>query len=90
MDVNTIHIIRSKKSSMTLKNNKSHGMDQISVELIKYSPEIVYKKNLCIYNNFAVTGKYPNEITHGILGVLQKPGKPKGATSIFNNSLIRF
>ena len=28
----------------TLKNNISPGMDQIDVELIKYSPEVVYEK----------------------------------------------
>ena len=42
--VNTIHIIRNKKSSMDSKNNISPRMDQIDVELIKYSPEVVYEK----------------------------------------------
>ena len=56
-------------------------MDQINVELIKYLPEVVYEKILVIHNNIAATGKHPNEITHGILRALQKPGKPKGPTS---------
>ena len=56
-------------------------MDQINVELIKYSPEIMYEKIADIYNNIVATGKHPNEITHGILRALQKPGKPKGPTS---------
>ena len=56
-------------------------MDRINVELMKYSPKVVYKKVADIYNNIAATGKHPNEIIHGILRALQKPGKPKGATS---------
>ena len=44
----------------TLKNNKIPGMDQINVELIKYSPEVVYSKIADIYNNIADTGMYPN------------------------------
>ena len=55
-------------------------MDQINVELIKYSPEVVCKKFTDIYNNFAATAKYPNKITRGILIALQKPGKPKEPT----------
>ena len=67
-------------------------MDQINVELIKYSPEIVYEKIADIYNNIVATEKHPNEITHGILRALQKPGKPKGPKRIkysTNNSFIR-
>ena len=33
-----------KKAVWILKNNKSTGMDQINVEIIKYSPEVVHKK----------------------------------------------
>ena len=90
INVNTIHIIRNKKSIWTLKNNKSPGMDQINVELIKYSPEVVHEKIAAIYNNIATTGKHPNEITHGILRALQDTGKPKGPyfKSSTNNSFI--
>ena len=70
-----------RKAVWTLKNNKSPGMDQINVELIKYSPEVVYEKIAAIYNDIAATGKHPNEIAHGILRALKKPGKPKGPTS---------
>ena len=63
-------------------------MDQINVELIKYSPEVVYEKIADMYNNIAATGKYPNEITHGILRTLQKPGKPKGRTSNLRTIII--
>ena len=41
----------------------------------------MYEQIADIYNNIAVTRKHPNEITHGILRALQKPGKPKGPTS---------
>ena len=67
-----------RKAVWTLKNNESPGMDQNNVELIKFSPEVVYEKIAAIYNNISATGKHPNEITHGILRALQKPGKPKG------------
>ena len=40
----------------------------------------MYEKIADICNNVAATGKHPNEITHGILKALQKPGKPKGPT----------
>ena len=69
-----------RKSIWTLKNNKIPGMDQINVELIKCSPEVVYEKIANIYHNIAATGKHPKEITHGILRALQKPGKPTGPT----------
>ena len=51
------------------------------MELIKYSPEVVYEKIADICNNIAAKGKHPNEITHEILRALQKAGKPKGPTS---------
>ena len=41
-------------------------MDQINVELTKYSPEVVYEKIADAYNNIAATGTHPNEITYGI------------------------
>ena len=79
-----------RKAVWTLKNNKSPGMDQINVELIKYSPEVVYEKIPAIYNNIAAIGKHPNEMTHGILRALQKPGKPKGPTSNLRPIILLF
>ena len=49
--------------------------------ILDTSSEVVYEKIAAIYNDIAVTGNHPNEITHGILRALQKPGKPKGPTS---------
>ena len=56
-------------------------MDQINTELIKYQPEVVHEEIADMYNKIADTGKYPNEIKHGILRALQKPGNTKGPTS---------
>ena len=50
-----------------LKNNKSPGVDEVIVELLKYAPDIVHKQIAEIYNELAVTGKYPIEITQGLL-----------------------
>ena len=41
----------TRKAVWTLKNNKSPGMHQINVEVIKYSPEVVYEKIADIYDN---------------------------------------
>ena len=77
-----------RKAVWTLKNYISPGMDQINVELIKYSPEVVYDKIADIYNNTAAIGKHANEITHGTLRALQKPGKPKGPISNFRPIIL--
>ena len=80
-----------RKAVWTLKNNKSPGMDQVNVELIKYSPEVVYEKIADMYNNIAATGKYPNEITHGILRTSTKARKTERTNikSSNNNYFIR-
>ena len=75
-----------RKAVWTIKNNKSPGMDQINTELIKYSPEVMYEKIADIFKNIAATWKHPNEITHGILRVLQNQYKSQSLT---NNSFIR-
>ena len=50
-----------RKAAWTLKNNKSLGTDQINVELINCSLEVVYDKKITDkYNNIAVARKYPN------------------------------
>ena len=74
-----------RQAVWTLKNNKSPRMDQINIELIKYSPEVMYEKIADIYNNIAATWNYPNEITHGILRVLQSHYNSQSST---NNSFI--
>ena len=76
-DASTVPVIGNKKSSIDSKkcSKKSPGMDQIKVKLIKYSPEVVYEKIACIYNNIAVTRKHPCEITHGIFKSTTKARK---------------
>ena len=36
-----------RKAVWTLKNNKSPRMNQTNVELIRYSPEVIYEKMTC-------------------------------------------
>ena len=52
-----------------LKNNKSPGVDEVVV---------VHKEIAEIYSEMSATGEYPIEITQGLLGPIQKPGKVIG------------
>ena len=61
-----------------LKNNKSTGIDDISTEIIKYSPEIVYQQIADIFSEMAKIGNIPDEVMEGVLVPLPKPGKPQG------------
>lgn len=61
-----------------LKNNKSSGPDEISSELLKHSPVVVYEKIAEIFNDMAKTGEFPKEIKEGLLIPISKPGKVKG------------
>ena len=67
-----------KNAVQNLKNNKSPGNDEIPIELIKFAPAEVFDKISKIYNQVAITGEYPKELTQGLLCALQKPGKSKG------------
>ena len=67
-----------KTATRKLKNNKSPGNDEISIELLKYAPNIIYDEISQIYNIIAETGEYPKELIQGLLCPLQKPGKAKG------------
>ena len=70
-------------SERTLKNNKKLAIDQINVDLIKYSPEVVHKKW-----QTAAKRKRPNEITHRILMPLKKQGKLRGPTSNLQTIIV--
>ena len=61
-----------------LQNNKSAGPDNIYAEQLKYAPDYIHAQLQNILNDIAATGTYPDEIKHGLLVPLQKPGKPKG------------
>ena len=67
-----------KNAVQNLINNKSPGNDEIPIELIKFAPAEVFDKISKIYNQVAITGEYPKELTQGLLCALQKPGKSKG------------
>ena len=61
-----------------LQNNKSAGPDNIHAEQLKYAPDYIHAQIQHILNDMAATGTYPDEIKHGLLVPLQKPGKSKG------------
>ena len=69
-----------EKAAKKLKNNKSAGIDEIKPELIKYAPKEVFQEIATILNTIAENGNYPNELIHGKLCALQKPGKKRGPT----------
>ena len=51
--------VEIRKSLSRLKNNKRTGINDISAELIKYSPKIVYQQITDIFNEMAKTGNIP-------------------------------
>ena len=67
-----------QKAVNKLKNNKSAGIDNIKAEMLKNAPDTIIIEIAEILNDIAETGKYPNEITEGVITALQKPGKSKG------------
>ena len=67
-----------RTAAISLKNNKSPGIDNLNSELIKYGPTEIYQDIAELINTIARTGEYPSEIKEGILIPLQKPGKKKG------------
>ena len=66
-----------KQAVEKLKNNKSPGKDKIKAEQIK-PPKILYKIIADMFNHMAKTGKYPIELTEGLIIPIQKQGKQKG------------
>ena len=70
-----------KTAVSKLKTNKSPGCDDIPVELIKNSPYTIYKYIAEIFNKIASHNECPNEINHGLLIPIQKPGKSRGPAS---------
>ena len=56
-----------------MKNNKSPGKcNQVNVELIKYASIHVHQLIADIYNQAAILGIYPAELSEGLLTALQK------------------
>ena len=67
-----------KKISEQVENNKSTEKDDISAEMIKYSPKIVYQQIADIFSEMAKPGNIPDEAIEGVLVPLPKPEKPLG------------
>ena len=63
-----------------MKNSKTPGAVNVKAELLKYGNDKRFKEIALILNDVATTGEYPDEVTHGILTPLQKPGKARGPT----------
>ena len=80
--------VEIRKSVSWLKNNKSTGIDDISAEMIKYSPKIVYQQIADIFNEMAKTGNIPDEVIEGVLVPLPKPGKPQGPPANFRPIIL--
>ena len=70
-----------KSAVRKCKSNKNPGKDEIFVELINSAPDIVYEQIAKIYNSISENSEHLNEITHVILRLLPKPGKPKDPPS---------
>ena len=62
----------------TLKNGKSPGIDKITAEYIKYSPDTIHEVIADIFNEIAEKGNDVEELIIGILNPLQKPNKKQG------------
>ena len=73
----------TRKSVSRLKSKKSTGIDDISIEMIKYSPKIVYQQIADIFNETAKTGNVPDEVIEGVLVPIPKPGKPQFVDQLY-------
>ena len=65
-----------------MANNKALGKDNISVELLKYSPEEIYKEIVNILNGIYERNDTRIKLGTGILLPLLKPKKTQGLVKI--------
>ena len=70
--------VEIRKSVSRLKDNMSTGINDISAEMIKYSPKIVYQRIADIFNEVTKIGNMPDEVIEGVMVPLPKPGNPEG------------
>ena len=63
------------EASLKLDINKSPDNNGLQAEHIKYAPKCVHKR---VLSEVAETGTYPQELKHGLIIPIQKPGKQKG------------
>ena len=66
------------QTSLKLNNNKSPDNNRLQAEHIKYEPKQVHQHIANMINKIAETGTYPQELKHGLLISIYKPGKEKG------------
>ena len=62
-------------ASLRLNNNKSPDNNGLQAEYIKYAPEDVHQDIENQLNEVAETGTYAQELKHGLIIPIQKPGK---------------
>lgn len=70
-----------RQSFKKLNNNRATGEDEITGELLKYSPEDVTNYVADMFNE-VFESHQPLKINNGNMRALQKPGKPKGPRKI--------
>ena len=61
-----------------MKNNKSHGIDNINAELVKNAPEFIFNMLAEIINTFIEQKVLPTEAQIAILITIPKAKKPEG------------
>ena len=66
------------EASLKLSINKSPDNNELQTEHIKYAPKCVHQDIASLLNEVAETGTYPQELKHGLIIPIQKPGKEKG------------
>ena len=65
------------EASLKLNINKSPDNNGLQAEHIKYAPKCVHQDIANLLSEVAETGTYPQEIKHGLIIPIQKPGKQK-------------
>ena len=66
------------EASLKLSINKSPDNNGLQAEHIKHAPKCVHQDIANLLNKVADTGTYPQELKHGLIIPIQKPGKQKG------------
>ena len=66
------------EASLKLNINKSPDNNGLQAEHIKYAPKCVHHDMANLLSEVAETGTYPQELNHGLIIRIQKPGKQKG------------
>ena len=65
------------EASLKLNINKSPDNNGLQAEHNKYAPKCEHQDIANLLNEVAETGTYPQELKHGLIIPIQKPGKQK-------------